>query len=150
MSLLDFESQLDKDPANWDLRLIYSDYLEEKGNISLAQAQRWMASEKKHSTFCTMHDLVNTPPRIKWIWGDIDAIEPKTGILEKYQISMIPEEVFTLLEETSDTRLHPPLFWKYYYTRVEAERVLGNALVKLEEKKEIGEFISALKKVIEK
>jgi len=39
---------LDDNPANWELRLIYSDYLEENNLEDLALAQRWMVKNKKH------------------------------------------------------------------------------------------------------
>lgn len=43
----DFESQLDANPTDWTLRLVYSDWLEEHGDIEFAKAQRWMAKHKK-------------------------------------------------------------------------------------------------------
>jgi hypothetical protein len=42
-----WESQLDTDPANWQLRWIYADRLEEAGLEELAVAQRWMADNEK-------------------------------------------------------------------------------------------------------
>ena len=42
----DFERQLDDNPSDWVLRLIYADWLEEQGD-NFAEAQRWMAENKK-------------------------------------------------------------------------------------------------------
>ncbi len=41
-----FESALDDNPDDWNLRLIYADWLDDRGFQSLARAQRWMAEHK--------------------------------------------------------------------------------------------------------
>jgi hypothetical protein len=43
-----WETQLDADSTNWDLRRIYADWLEERGEVWAAVAQRWMADNEKN------------------------------------------------------------------------------------------------------
>ncbi len=42
-----FEAALDETPDDWNLRLIYADWLDEHGDQSLARAQRWMAEHER-------------------------------------------------------------------------------------------------------
>jgi uncharacterized protein (TIGR02996 family) len=42
-----FESILDRNPADWDTRLLYADWLEEQGQHVRANGQRWQARERK-------------------------------------------------------------------------------------------------------
>lgn len=42
----DFERLLDRSPHDWQTRLIYSDCLEEEGDLLLAEAQRWMVEQR--------------------------------------------------------------------------------------------------------
>lgn len=41
-----FEDALGSNPQDWDTRRVYGDWLEERGETQLANAQRWMAEEQ--------------------------------------------------------------------------------------------------------
>ena len=56
-----FEERLELNPANWDLRLIYADYLDDLGEHILAYGQRWQAREEKFA--------------YKMIYGDKSSVE---------------------------------------------------------------------------
>lgn len=43
-----FEFSLSQNPADWELRLVYSDWLEENGDQVAAEGQRWQAANQKH------------------------------------------------------------------------------------------------------
>ena len=40
------EAALDQSPADWDLRLVYADFLEDLGETVLARGQRWIAANE--------------------------------------------------------------------------------------------------------
>lgn len=45
----DFERQLDADPHDWEQRLIYADWLEERGEMVRANGQRWQGLNERGS-----------------------------------------------------------------------------------------------------
>lgn len=50
------EAVLAANPADWDLRLRYADWLEEWAEVRYAHAQRWLARKQRHPVRYTLRD----------------------------------------------------------------------------------------------
>ena len=51
MTLSDWYALIEANPADWDQRLVFSDWLAEQGENVLANGQRWQVERKKHPGF---------------------------------------------------------------------------------------------------
>ena len=67
----DFEHKLDNNPEDWELRLIYADWLEEQGD-NFAETQRWMAEHQK----CAFQN------KTVWHWWDEESATIAPAILK--------------------------------------------------------------------
>ena len=132
MTQEDWEAQLDKSPDDWDLRLVYADWLEEEGLQDLAGAQRWLAREQKHPRGAN----------VIW-WHPYPNLEPN-------QSFRIPDALMELLPDKFDIPEARALFMIYhtqlgregsapairrYKTQALAVKALSIALKRLKEKK---------------
>jgi uncharacterized protein (TIGR02996 family) len=115
----DFEAQLDANDRDWELRMVYADWLEERGDQELARAQRWMV---KHGCYpygdmqikCWANFSIGPGDRSKLpnhVW---EAVRQQGGHVER-------EGVVDSIEGS----------YRYYGTRRQCERVLANALATL-------------------
>lgn len=114
-----FESRLDENPADWDTRRVYADWLEERGDDRLAAAQRWMAANEKHCS------ALGEPAGYSW------HAFPKLAVPYR-----IPDKLVERLPTHPDWERWqhwPPkergeLRYAYYPSRRAAEEALATAL----------------------
>jgi uncharacterized protein (TIGR02996 family) len=66
MTERDWQSLLDREPADATLRLQYSDWLEEQGQMTDAEVQRWLARASKYPNWTG----------IDWEWWQEGIIDP--------------------------------------------------------------------------
>ena len=105
-----FEAELDRDPANWGLKLIYADWLEEQGEHIAARGQRWMAENEKHP-YCDYE-------RKTWNWYHVIWYKWNAGI---------PELLFYKLDKLRNWKKWN-IGWIEYPTRIAAESALAYAI----------------------
>lgn len=62
---------LDESPGDLELRLVYADWFEEQGRLSVARFHRWLAKEKKWPAFVPHYPVLGmAAPAWKWVmWG---------------------------------------------------------------------------------
>ena len=48
MTLSDWYAMIEANPADWDQRLVFSDWLEQQGEDVLANGQRWQVEHEGH------------------------------------------------------------------------------------------------------
>jgi hypothetical protein len=65
----EFESLLDEDPTNREIRIWYSDYLESQGDLIRSKGQRWMVQEEVFPA----KELILGEDQIitSWAWPEI-------------------------------------------------------------------------------
>lgn len=51
MTIADWYTLIEANPADWDQRLVFSDWLAEQGENVLANGQRWQAQKRKYPCF---------------------------------------------------------------------------------------------------
>ena len=100
-----FEQQLDLNPANFQLRAIYADWLEEQGDEAAAYCQRWMVKYKKRPL-----SIVDW----WWIWAKHDPTW-------RNRYYALPENIALKLKR------------RYFPTRILAEQDLCQALARIKE-----------------
>jgi uncharacterized protein (TIGR02996 family) len=132
MSLLvaseaDFEKALDENPDDWNMRLMYSDWLKEQGQDDRATFLRLMANQKKRPN-CTLHDTHNTP----WGWSHDVWSRPLFEIIGKQLFVALPRlpdlaHVSTDIYRTAEGRSLGTSGHSWFLTRQSAERALYNA-----------------------
>jgi uncharacterized protein (TIGR02996 family) len=90
-----FHNILDEWPDDWELRSVYSDWLEENGRLPEAEAQRWMSQNKRHPKKNTYgppgyHQVVD------WDWtGALDT----QADLAKYSSHFLPYHTWRFLDQ---------------------------------------------------
>ncbi len=119
----DFEKLLDETPDDWDLRLVYSDWLEEHGDELLACAQRWLVRHKKHPK--------SLLPEHKWREDKVlttgfvsDVYQRSYGKFGYYFRTAVPYPIFATLLGCATQHGD----WKGYPDRRKAELALSLAL----------------------
>lgn len=121
----DFLTPLDSNPADWDLRLIYSDYLEENEDLDFANTQRWMVMEKRHP----MSTMDSYP---YWYWGRwVDLSKRGYSGYGGQGACRLYNMIFAELEIEVKFDIGWSSNWKLYSGRDIAERVLCKALLKI-------------------
>jgi len=112
----DFWRALEADPADWDLRLVFADWLEDHGEEVLAAGQRWQAHarQKPDPNFGSY-----------WSWFRLDEEESK-----RLRYHLDPD-LFAFLEGEDLT--HGGRYsteWKDYSSMREADQALARALTR--------------------
>lgn len=128
-----FQTHLEQSPNDWGARLVYADWLEERGESIRANGQRWQVENGKHAQ---LGYVASKPPReaeeaedetFNW-WN-----APKYRWTPlKWQVSI---EIFGFLWDsnkawTGDFRRQSDS-WVGFKTRQTSETALANALHKL-------------------
>jgi uncharacterized protein (TIGR02996 family) len=108
-----FEEEIDLSPTNYDLKLIYADYLDDIGRRELANAQRWLGVNKKRVEF------LQQPYGVRW-----------SGTSWHYDIRL-PYRIYWELDKRGNY-YHRVGMELSYRTRQHAERELGIVLRELE------------------
>jgi uncharacterized protein (TIGR02996 family) len=115
----DFEAQLDANDQDWELRMVYADWLDEQGDSELARAQRWMV---KHGCY------PYGPNRVKcWANFSVNSNEDR---------SKLPDPVWAVVREfkgMGSIQISPygDREYRYYGPRRVCERVLAKALAQM-------------------
>ncbi len=110
LTLKEFESLLDEQPFDWQLRLTYADWLEDQGD-AFCETQRWMVAHE----ICPGRDARG---RWRW-WGASIGRKPAFR-------GATPVNIFEFMEPEGWSNVTRAAAW----SRTDAERVLHNALVK--------------------
>lgn len=130
-----FYDALIKKPNDWDLRLVFADFLEEQDLALLVEAQRWMVSNQKHAV-C----IVIKPLQDCWIWGQASVISSNMSIGYPYRPCLLDDPLFKKIVRRPDIAVQNHDFtpnWKAFNkSRTKcglfyAETALANALQKL-------------------
>jgi uncharacterized protein (TIGR02996 family) len=109
-----FQAGLDQNPANHELRLVFADWLEERGDWRAA-GYRFMGERRKYPQYF-IHRLKGQPP--DWNW----RLQPVVGA------DADVAELFELIEGYQ----HSTEIWKEFATRIDAEEALCRAILKRE------------------
>lgn len=107
----EFERGLDAEPENWNLRLVYADWLDEHGDQELAFAQRWMAKYQKRPSDNQIMRRPGEPMNYypnSWMWWESGNVDPMSVIDRK------------LLDKAAPN--NQPAYWT---SRQRAERALA-------------------------
>mgnify|MGYP001611533796 CR=1 FL=1 len=127
-----FEEQLDLDPGNWDVRLVYSDWLEEQGELEYASYLRWTVRNKKRP-YRIVHYKIEV--WYGWTcpgWGEIREEEarfrePPGLCLESELPSMLYEGI-----KVKVSGIYTEHYWiPFLRDRGKAEAVLREVLIEL-------------------
>lgn len=111
-SLDEFQKSLDRDPNDWETRLVYADLLEELGEPVLANGQRWQVENRKRPR----------PIRNHWFWlPDINSFSHRSALDIDILISIAASDLVQI--DKGSVRLEE---------RMLAENVLAIALEKLQ------------------
>ncbi len=102
-----FIAALDENPEDWNLRLVYADWLDDHGDHQFASAQRWMANHQKRAWKPVL--TKNT-----WTWG---------RVIRTVMGSTLDSD---LLDSVPGDRLNSHIV--QYGSRQNAERALAVAL----------------------
>ncbi len=102
----EFIVRLDEQPYDWHTRLVYADWLEERGEAILANGQRWMVANQKFTK----------EPRFEW-WSE------KQWDLDNHDV--LPHGIYKRLHS------YDGKFWIRFENRVEAETSLAKSLHQL-------------------
>ena len=119
MNDVGFHEKLDQRPDDWDLRLIYADWLEQQERPEEAFTQRWMAKYKKAPWF---HGESHPTP-YGWVQGT-DTMKPFVLSLAIHVLLPGPYQ-------------HWPHYSKWYESLVQAESALQVALTAMRKLLEI-------------
>jgi uncharacterized protein (TIGR02996 family) len=123
----DFQQQLDANPDDWQTRLVFADWLQERDDPR-ADGYRALAAIGRRAKDCQMAaDSSGRPGPLKFIFGDGRVTVQE--FLVRYGPCMIPLDWFDLLPPKSDSR-KSRIYWKYFDSRREADdtaaRVFAN------------------------
>ena len=121
--LRDMEAQLDSDPAQWELRRIYADLLDEEGCHLESRAQRWMVAMRK----CPMHQNAWDLIGYAWVRDDnpmyIDIPEDtEDAYLQLVVMAKLPCDLYRAIDHTRGQ------YWIMFDSRREAEDALAVVL----------------------
>jgi uncharacterized protein (TIGR02996 family) len=127
MTEADWQALLDREPANNDLRLQYSDWLEEEGLMPEAEVQRWLVRTGKRPN----------PTGVDWEWWEEGqwAIRQANSSLypppETGPHRVLPAGLFRLLPGATDVG------YRAYASRRAAEAALARAWASLKQEREL-------------
>lgn len=107
MTLQDWWALLTKDPEDWNTRLAFADWLNDRGELELEQGQRWQVKHQKHPCLCRDGE---------WTWF------MTLGIRDEYDDLARP-----LFARLKSSRNQDPA-WRDYETMAQAEQDLAQAL----------------------
>lgn len=112
-----FERALDEKPDDWELRLVYADFLDDNDDPAFAACQRWMSGNKAIPSRFKRYKKIK---KKEWAWWSEDS--HMTG----KEIDIIPDLVWVSLEEFH----YQGYAVKTYDSKIKAERALCAALIK--------------------
>lgn len=115
MKIKDWENQLDLEPENWELRLVYADWLNDHGYSRREACQRWMVQHRRRSYYYGHNQQI-----IKRQWSD------DTHNKDQY-LSHLPNHVFVAMRMIVFECSNENTAW--FPNRRSAEAVLKLALV---------------------
>jgi uncharacterized protein (TIGR02996 family) len=127
MRVEDWYQELEKTPVDWNLRLVFADWLADQGLTKLEYGQRWQA---RHHKAPREYSIFPTVAMVKNLWGlGTELIE--TPEFRTVPEMLLPAEVFTrVVDGVYD---HNSDRWRYFKTQVEAETQLAEALARCKE-----------------
>jgi uncharacterized protein (TIGR02996 family) len=109
---IDFQTHLEQSPDDWEMRLVYADWLEERGESIQANGQRWQVEHKKYPENSQKQIHIRFP--FTWYSYRDDPDD-------------VPLQVLIEMDgETKDAE------FREFKTQVNAETALAKALHKLE------------------
>jgi uncharacterized protein (TIGR02996 family) len=106
----DWQALLDRDPADPALRLQYSDWLEEQGQMTEAELQRWLAHNGKYPN----------QTAVDWEWWQEGLIDPR---IARHRV--LPRTLFANLSTS--------VAYRTYGSRRTAEHALIDAWRRMRE-----------------
>ncbi len=108
MNLADFQNHLDANPMDWEIRLVFADFLDGAGDPVGANGQRWQVEKR--------------------------AVSKKMGSLHcwwAYRPNIdLPVEILKEMDNPVQERMN--VRYRDYKNRIDAERDLAEALAKLQ------------------
>ncbi len=111
----EFQKHLEQNPKDWETRLVYADWLEEVGDLILANGQRWQVEFMKHA------EQVRGVKGYQWTFDSEFRAEYDLPAIMRIRIV---SELLDVIEGVPKSR--------DYETILDAEIHLANALSKLE------------------
>jgi uncharacterized protein (TIGR02996 family) len=122
----DFYVDLEKTPGDFDLRLVFADFLDGKGEALhlLSLAQRWMAEHRLHPVPINHHPVYRSRKWDGWwCWGHNDNDRGCED--ESCKPAMLPLALWELFLMTGGPNPH---FWRQYPSLAGAEMALAQVL----------------------
>jgi uncharacterized protein (TIGR02996 family) len=123
----DFQHALDANPGDWQMRLVFADWLEEHGDPR-APGYRALGQRHRQALPC---QSTNGP--LRYIVGT-ETITPKVHRV-KWGACLLAQDWFALVERSPACATHHDK-WKYYLTRREAEDAAARAFPQLPAKRQ--------------
>jgi uncharacterized protein (TIGR02996 family) len=112
----DFQRALDANPEDHNTRLVFADWLEERGDPRAA-GYRALGTVRKRSIYLNAESIRN-----RWIFGTVTTRDQ----LKPYGDCMVAEGWFKAIKCGDRTSM-----WKYFFTRREAEDATALAFGKM-------------------
>ncbi len=114
----DFQRALDAEPEDWQTRLVFADWLQERYDPR-ADGYRAMGMLKKHSMPCRMNSLNNEPAETLFIFGNGKVTVE--DLLERWADCIIPLPWYKLLLLAPENPAPSSEYWKFWATRRAAD-----------------------------
>jgi uncharacterized protein (TIGR02996 family) len=118
----DFQRALDEHPDDWHTRLVFADWLDERGDPR-GPGYRALGQQRRRAMACP-----STNGPLRYILGT-ETIAPKTLVAE-WRGCLLRKDWFRLVEVSATCHTRHTK-WKYYTTRREAEDAAAHAFANL-------------------
>ena len=113
----DFQIAIDAHPEDWQTRLVFADWLDER-NDPRAEGYRALVAIGRRSLPCQMTPGASTPGPINFLFGS--ARLSSVSLRSRYELCLIPPDWLKLLPGALYAP-RPANKWRHYATRREAE-----------------------------
>jgi uncharacterized protein (TIGR02996 family) len=128
----DFQAAIDAHPEDWQTRLVFADWLDERGDPR-AEGYRALVAIGRRALPCRMlsHEPGKSGP-IQYMFGS-ERLSPDAPRVQ-YALCLIPADWLKLLKGSLYSSSRRPS-WKHYHTRREAEDAAALAFARLSAKR---------------
>lgn len=121
----DFQTALDANPTDWQTRLVFADWLQDRGDPRAA-GYRLLGQLRVHPILIQMESGEDEPPGQ---WFHILGSAANDRARPRWELCLVPEVLFEKL--TRRAQRNKNSYWRYYDTRREADDDAARAFAKL-------------------
>jgi uncharacterized protein (TIGR02996 family) len=126
----DFQSALDATPEDWQTRLVFADWLEERGDLR-AEGYRALGRLAKRSMLCKMNSPMTGVPAAGAFFIFGNATLNDASMLARWADCILPLDWYNLLPVAPENPVPRSTTWRYWTTRRKAEDDAAQAFASL-------------------